>query len=475
MLYRKNMKLYTREFFVGLFLLTFISLSLVSARAQGKSSNGINIPVIYYKLSNGLKVVLSQDKTAPTVVTSIHFNVGSRFEPRNRTGFSHLFEHVLGFEATDNMTAETKAKLVDSIGGTQNGGSRFDYINFYEVVPSHKLETMLWYQADRLRNVRITDETLKRQRGVVINEIKVNVLNAPYGALWLDILQVAYAKWENAHNSYGDLKDLEAATVEDATKFFNSYFAPNNAVFVVVGDFEIARTRQMIEKYFASIPSKTIAPKPDVTEPRQTTEKRASRKDLQAKRPAITLAYHMPDRNTPEYYAMGLLDQILIQGEDSLLYRELAKNKGYTGGIEGGINPRPGNMFNYNGPMLWIMNMIHDNNVKSDQILSSIDGVITKLQNKPIDPATLNRAKAKLLSGLYDYLTFAGGYGRADLLACFALFDDKPQKINQLEAEFEKVTPALIQKTARQYLRVGNRTILTTEPVTPTTQSTGTR
>jgi predicted Zn-dependent peptidase len=168
----------------------------------------------------------------------------------------------------------------------------------------------------------------------------------------------------------------------------------------------------------------------------------------------------MPKRSTPEYYAMGLLDQILLQGEDSMLYQELVKNKAYTSRIGGGINGYLGNMFNYNGPMLFSVDLIHDDKYSAEEILAASDAVIAQVQSKPVDQATIDRAIVKLRSGLYDTMSQFGGVGRADLLACFALFDDKPENINQIEANFRKVTPALIQQTAKDYLRKTNRTVV---------------
>jgi len=157
---------------------------------------------------------------------------------------------------------------------------------------------------------------------------------------------------------------------------------------------------------------------------------------------------------------MGLLDQILLQGEDSMLYQELVKNKNYTSGLNGGINGYLGNMFNYNGPMLFSVDLIHDDRYTPQEILAASDAVIAEVQNKPVAQATIDRALVKLRSGLYDTMTQFGGVGRADLLACFALFDDKPENINQIEANFRKVTPALIQQTAKDYLRKTNRTVV---------------
>jgi predicted Zn-dependent peptidase len=160
---------------------------------------------------------------------------------------------------------------------------------------------------------------------------------------------------------------------------------------------------------------------------------------------------------------MGLLDQMLVQGDDSLLYQELVKKRGYAGEISGGIN-QLGNMFDYYGPMLWTVSLIHDPKVSTDEILAAADSVIDRLQAKPVDQQLLDRNLTKLRSSLYDTLTQFAGFGRADLLASFALFDDDPARINTLEANFRKVTPELIQKTATEYLRKTNRTVLSIEP-----------
>lgn len=312
-----------------------------------------------------------------------------------------------------------------------------------------------------MRGLDITQDNLKNQQGVVGNEVKVNVLNQPYGTFpWIDLPMAAFTNWYNSHNFYGDLHDIEAATLEDSKAFFDKYYSPKNAVLVVTGDFEEAQAKTWIDKYFAGIPAQAPDPIPDLSEPRQTEERIVTRTDKLAKKPAIGFGYQMPTRGTPEYYAMGLIDQILLQGEDSILYQELVKKKSFTSGLSGGINGYLGNMFNYNGPMLFSVDLIHDEGFTPQEILASADSAIEQLQNKPVDQATIDRAIVKLRSGLYDTMSQFGGVGRADLLACFALFDDKPQKINEIESSFRKVTPELIQKTAKEYLRKTNRTVV---------------
>ena len=421
------------------------------------------MPITYYKLPNGLRVILSPDSTAPTVVTAVYYRIGFRVEPRDRTGFAHLFEHMM-FQGSQNLGKMEFIRLVQQNGGILNGSTRFDFTNYFELLPSNKLETALWAEADRMKGLAITDENLKNQQGVVSNEVKTAVLNEPYGGFpWLWMPQYANSNWYNAHNFYGELKDIEAATLPDVQAFFKTYYAPNNAALAIVGDFDPEQAKRMVAKYFGGIAPAKLPPTPDLTEPRQEKEKIATRKDPLANRPALAFSYHMPPRNSPEYFAMGLLDQMLVQGDDSLLYRELVKKHGYTGEVSGAINEL-GNMFDYDGPMLWTVSLFHDATVKPEQILTAVDTVVEGLQSKPVDQSLLDRSVTKMRSSLYDTLSQFGGFGRADLMACYALFDDDPSKIDSLEADFHKVTPQTIERTAREYLRKTNRTVLLIDP-----------
>jgi len=449
----KKLKLWGLLIPISLFL--FLSCSQKQIKFQ--------VPVEYRQLDNGLKVVLSPDDTAPTVTVAVYYNIGFRIEPKNRTGFAHLFEHMM-FQGSENLGKMEFIRLVQRNGGVLNGSTRFDFTNYFEILPAHKLETALWAEADRMRGLAINEDNLRNQKDVVMNEVKVNVLNRPYGGFpWLDMPQYANENWYNAHNFYGDLSDLEAATLNDVKNFFDTYYSPNNAVVVVVGDFDPEEAFAMIQKYFGDIPSSKLPEPPDISEPRQEKEKRFTKQDPLANRPALAFAYHMPERNTPEYYAMGLIDQILLQGEDSWLYQKLVQQKGYTGSVNGGINML-GNMFNYNGPMLWMGYLFHDQQISGDSIIAAIDEEITRLQEQPVDQETLNRAIIKMRSSLYDMMGGFFGFGRADLLAAFALFDNDPNRINNIESQFRAVTPELIQKTAKEYLRRTNRTILFVEP-----------
>ena len=455
---------------LGAFLFALCAAALAAAAAPAGSPD-FQVDVAYSKLPNGLKVVLSRDSTAPLAVVAVYYNIGFRIEPKDRTGFAHLFEHMM-FQGSENLGKMEFIRLVQSNGGVLNGSTRFDFTNYFEVVPAHTLETALWAEADRMKGLAITGDNLKNQQDVVKNEVRVNVLNQPYGGFpWLDLPQYANQNWFNAHNFYGDLKDLDAATLEDVSKFFKTFYAPNNAVLVVVGDFDPAQAKTWIEKYFAGIPASQLPGKPDISEPRQEKEKRASKEDKLATRPALAIGYHAPARNTPEYYAMGLIDEILVQGKDSWLYQALVQKNGLTGDVQGGINSGLGDMFNINGPTLWDVSLFHDKDKSTEAILKVFDVEIEKIRTTSVDQATIDRALVKQRSRLYDKMEQLGGFGKADLLASFALFDDDPKKINQIEQEFRKVTPALIQKTAQTYLAPGNRTILVIEPKAEATAS----
>jgi zinc protease len=423
----------------------------------------LNVPVAYYKLKNGLRVVLSEDHSVPVTTIGIYYNIGFRIEPKDRTGFAHLFEHLM-FQGSKNLPKGEFFKTVEGLGGQLNGSTRFDYTNYYEAFPSNALETMLWAEADRMRSLDITQENLVNQQGVVKEEVKVNVLNQPYGGFpWLQLPQAANENWYNAHNFYGDLQHIDAATLEDARAFFQTYYTPNNAVLVLVGDFDTAQAQRWIEQYFASIPARPTPPLPDISEPKQTAEKRVKQTDALAPRPALALGYHVPPRWTPEHFAFGLIDEILLQGDASRLHRDLVQRRGYTDDISGGINLL-GNMFNYSGPMLWSAALIHDPATTQEQIVAAIDENIERMRNELVTQEELDRARRKIRAELYDLVGSSTRTGLVDLLACFALFDDDPTRVNRIEAEFAKITPELIRETAQEYLRRENRTVLSLEP-----------
>lgn len=434
------------------------------ALATAGYAAGFETPVEYHKLDNGLKVVLSEDHSVPTTTVAVYYGIGFRIEPRDRTGFAHLFEHMM-FQGSKNLGKAEFINLVNSNGGILNGSTRYDFTNYFEVVPSHKTETFIWAEADRMRGLDITQDNLTNQQGVVKNEVKVNVLNQPYGGFpWLDLPQLANENWFNAHNFYGDLEDLDAATLQDVQQFFKDFYAPNNAVLVVAGDIDPEETLAWVKKYFGDIPASDNLRFPDIAEARQEAEKRLEKTDALAPRPAVAWAYHVPERGTPEWYAMLVIDAILTNGDDSRLHQKMVQEKGFASGVPGGVNWPLGNAYNYNGPMLWQAFLVHDQKHTADEITAELDAIVADLQTNLVSKEEFDRAMTKMRSNLYDTAGDGNRIGLADLLAVFALFDDDPSRINRLEDEFDAVTPELIRETAKEYLRPTNRSVVVLKP-----------
>ena len=425
----------------------------------------LHVPVEYRRLGNGLRVVVSPDDSAPIVAVAVYYEVGFRLEPRGRSGFAHLFEHLM-FQGSGQLAKMELVQLVQQNGGVLNGTTRTDYTNYFEVLPKPALELALWLEADRMRGPNITQEELDNQRDVVKNEVRVNVLNRPYGGFpWIDMCERAFRNWHNAHNGYGEFEDLDAASLDDVWAFFGDYYSPRNAVVVIVGDVEADEAFALADRHFGSIEGAPAPTPPDLGEPRQEAEQAFTKPDPLASQPALAFAYHTPQRDTPEYLAMGVLHQLLAGGDDSLLHRELVSRRGYSGQVDAGINFL-GNMFSARTPLLWTCSLIHDAGTPPETILEAAGEVIAPLRETAIDAEAFELALVKARSGLYS--TVGGGMfpaiGRADLLASFTLFDDDPERVNRLEAELSALSPELVLETAREYLRPEARTVIAVEP-----------
>ena len=445
-------------------LISGASIGSPAPVAPPATTGKLHIDTQYYTLANGLKVVLSRDPLVPTATVGVYYGIGFRIEPRNRTGFAHLFEHLM-FQGSKHAPKGEFDKIIAGNGGVNNGSTRFDFTNYYEVVPSNALESVLWVEGDRMHGLDLTPDALKNQQGVVSNEVKVNVLNQPYGGWpWLDLPQLANVNWYNAHNFYGDLTEIEAATLGDAQQFFLRYYRPNNAVLVVAGDIDYDATKAMIERYFGNIPKGPPIKLPSLAEPRQTKAKFKIKPDPLAPKPAYSVAWHMPPRDTPQWYAMGLLDQIVGQGQDSRLYNKLVRQTGIASGVQSGINIGLGNMYNYRGPMLWTIGFIHDPSKSRAEVEKAVDSVIEDIRTKPVSADELERARTKIRSSLYNLADPSTRFGLIDLLAVGAMWENDPQWVNRLESGFDKVTPALILATAKEYLRPTNRSVLLIQP-----------
>lgn len=426
-----------------------------------EAAAGFRVPVERRTLANGLRVVVSPEHSAPVICVAVYYGVGMRLEPRGRTGFAHLFEHLM-FQGSPQMAKMELVALVQASGGLLNGSTRTDFTNYFEVLPSHTLELALWMEADRMRGPVITQAELDNQRDVVKNEIRVNVLNRPYGSFpWIDMQERAFTNWHNAHNGYGDMVDLDAASLADARAFFDAYYSPANAVLVVVGDADPAETFALAQRYFEGIPAASPPARADLEEPPQEEERRFARVDPLAPKPALAIAYHTPPRATPEYYALGLLHQALAEGDDALLHAELVSKRGYTSEVEAGINFL-GHMHNAQTPLLWCTTLVHDSDIAPDAILEAFDQVIEGVREHGLDAGALARARTKARSSLFETISdqYIPGFGLADLLASFEFFEGDAGRVNELDARFAAVTPDLIAQVAQDYLRRENRVVL---------------
>jgi len=425
----------------------------------------MHIAVEHTKLGNGLHVVVAPDSTAPVVTVGVYYKIGFRLEPQGRSGFAHLFEHMM-FQGSENAPKMQHIKLINSSGGLLNGSTSYDVTNYYEAVPSNALERVLWLEADRMRALKVDDENLKNQRDVVKEEVRVNVMNQPYGGFpWLDMPPVAFRNWANAHNFYGDFADLDAAHLGDVQAFFKTYYVPNNAVLLILGDVQATEGIALAKKYFSDIPGGSAPAFADPAEPEQTEERRGQVEEKFGTLPAMAIGYLMPKRRTPEWFAMALLDQALHGGRAGRLYRELVLEKQIAVEADGGID----DLFGYNGPTQMTTRILHKPEFSSDATLAAFDAVIREVQDNGIAADELEQLKVKWRSDYYATLEGGRGgympkYGLMHLLACFTLFDQEPQLVNTVLDAFLTVTAEQVHSAAKKYLRDDKRAIVFRAP-----------
>jgi predicted Zn-dependent peptidase len=427
--------------------------------------NRLHVAIEDTTLANGLKVVIAPDNSAPVVTVGVYYKIGFRLEPQGRSGFAHLFEHMM-FQGSANAPKMQHIKLINSSGGVLNGSTHYDVTNYYEAVPSNALERVLWLEADRMRSLKVDDENLRNQRDVVKEEVRVNVLNQPYGGFpWLDLPPVAFRNWANAHNFYGDFADLDAASLADVRTFFKTYYAPNNAVLVILGDVDPHEGFALAKKYFGDIPAGATPPFADPTEPPQTEERRGQVEEKFGTLPAFAVGYTVPPRRTADWCAMILLDQALHGGRAGRLYRELVLEKQLAVEADGGID----DVFGYNGPTQMVTRVLHKPEFSSDATLAAFDAVIRDVQENGISDDELKQLKVKFRSDYYSTLEGGHGgmprHGLMHLLACFSLFDNEPQLANSILEGFLSVKREEVQAVAQKYLRPQNRAIVFRTPV----------
>ncbi|MGB2679387.1 MAG: pitrilysin family protein [Candidatus Acidiferrum sp.] len=426
----------------------------------------LQIPIQSATLKNGLRVVIAPDATTPVATIGVYYKIGFRLEPQGRSGFAHLFEHMM-FQGSENAPKMQHIKLINSSGGVLNGSTMYDVTNYYEAVPSNALERVLWLEADRMRALKVDDENLRNQRDVVKEEVRVNVLNQPYGGFpWLDMPPVAFRNWANAHNFYGDFADLDAASLADVQKFFRTYYVPNNAVLLLLGDVKPEEGFALAEKHFAPIPVGATPPFADPQEPPQKEERRGHVEEKFGTLPAMAIGYVLPARRTPEWFAMALLDQALHGGRAGRIHRELVMEKQIAVEADGGID----DLFGYNGPTQLTTRILHKPEYSAESTLAAFDAVIREVQEQGISEDELQQLQVKWRSDYYSTLEGGRGgymprYGLMHLLACFTLFDNEPQLVNTILDGFLEVKREEVQRAAQKYLRPENRAIVFRTPV----------
>ncbi|KIC90627.1 hypothetical protein HY58_11845 [Flavihumibacter sp. ZG627] len=411
------------------------------------------LAIEYFKLDNGLKVVLVKTDSASHITVNLSYNIGFRLEQRGEAGFAHLAEHVW-------MASHKNGK------GFVNASTRFDHTSFYSVLPTYKLKKYLKQEALRMHHTSIRQNILTSQKHALEAEHKRTVTNHPYGGFpWLQMPGIAFENWQNAHDYFGDPQLISNASVEEIQSFLKRYYIPNNAVLVIMGNFNAAGTKSLIRKCFGLIPRKPLPQKPDISEPVQVKEKTSDITDGLIRRPAISVAYKIPDRSSPSYFAMGLIDQMLVKGKDSRLYQLLVEQKKYTDRVNGGINYL-GNMFTHNGPMLWMTDMVYDSSVQKDSLIATIEEAIRSIERELTDPI-LQQAKSGLIKSLINMRKEKNGLAVSEMLACFALFDDDPARYNSIEPSFNKVDHSMIMQTVANWMKTSNRTVLVLTPKNP--------
>lgn len=408
------------------------------------------IPFTEFKLKNGMRVILSEDHTLPVVTESMLFAVGGRNEHPGQSGFAHLFEHLM-FEGSAHAPKGVFDHLVEGYGGTDNASTHEDYTFYFESVPSNVLETVMWLDADRLSALDVTQEAMQNQIKVVEEEKRLRVNNSPYGPLmYVDLQQQAFANWQNAHPVIGSFKDLNAATLAEVRQFFDDYYAPRNCILTIVGDFDSAQVRPMVEKYFGWIPNRGKPAPVNTKEPQQSQPRRETIHDPLAKLPALTMSWHGPERGTRDFYALTMLGQLLFSGQGSRLYQSLVKDHKVALQVDGGLGFPMGSYRDYLAPGLFSGLVVYKPNANAQEVEGLVMQQIHQIEATGVSTETLHRLQTKFAS---DWIRVQQTtLGRNQLLALAALFDGRPGDANTELARFMDVNSNDLERVAQTYL-----------------------
>jgi predicted Zn-dependent peptidase len=408
-----------------------------------------------YWLENGLRVVLNPDNGVPVVSVAVYYNVGSRNERDDRTGFAHLFEHMM-FQGSENVPKAGHFQHIMKAGGTMNGTTSSERTNYYETLPSNQLPLALWLESDRMRSLAVTQENLDNQREAVKEEKRLRYDNQPYGQIFDLINEMIYKNFANSHSTIGSMEHLDAASVEDVQEFFRIYYAPNNAVIVLSGAFEIDEARKLINTYFGDIPSQSLPPELDVSEPVEVASNYREWEDPLAPFPAFLIGWKIPPRRSPEFYALYLAGKVLYDGDSSRLYQKLVKGEESVIQLFGFTDER-------RGPSSIFVGAIP----KPDKDLSKIrETIMVEIHDLAAHGPTAEEMEKIENQLINDSIRMRqSSMSRAQQIAEFALYDGDPTLINRELDDLLAVTADQIRHAVGVYLNTENRALLDVVPV----------
>jgi len=412
------------------------------------------LEIIDYKLDNGLRIVLNPDPAIPVVAVAVYYNVGSRNEREGRTGFAHLFEHMM-FQGSENVKKAEHFQYIMKAGGTMNGTTSSERTNYYETLPANQLPLALWLESDRMRSLAVTQENLDNQREAVKEEKRLRYDNQPYGQIFDLINEMIFQNFANSHSTIGSMQDLDDATVEDVQEFFRIYYAPNNAVLTISGSFEIATAKELIETYFGDIPSQALPPELNVDEPDDVAANFREWEDKLAPFPAFLIGWKVPPRRTPEFNALFLAGKTLYDGDSSRLYQKLVKGDESVIQLFGFTDER-------RGPSSIFIGAIPKPEKDLSRIRDTIMAEIRDLAENGPSAKEMQKMHNQLIS---DSIRMRqSSMSRAQQIAEFALYDGDPTIINREIEELLSITPDQIRDTVRKYLNTDNRALLDVVP-----------
>src|SRR5437868_2148072 len=427
---------------------------LAFAAAAFAQSRNPHVDMKEIRLANGLRVITVEDHNAPVIAIDVTYNVGSRNERPGRTGFAHLFEHMM-FKGSENVGSGEHFLLVFNNGGNMNGTTNEDRTNYFEVLPANQLDLALFLESDRMKSLAITKENLDNQRNAVQEERRLGVDNQPYGKSEELQQGLIYHNFAYKHTTIGSMDDLNAASVEDVAAFFKMYYAPNNAALTLVGDFKTAEALDKIRARFESIPRQATPPPVDMTEPQQKAERRATVEDVLARAPRVDLAFKAVPGNTADFYALQVLSAVLQSGQSSRLYQKLVKDKEMVTNVGGFMDEKRGVGAFYTNATL-------RPGVKTEDVEAAVYEDIERLKKEPIADWELQKAKnstrRSFISGLQSSLL------RAITIGQYAVYYNDPSLINTRLDKVAAVTKEDVQRVANKYLVDTNRTVVITMP-----------